>query len=86
MCKYTNFTSTVLIKDVFKRKPGEAKYIPRNALLMEHVIIGTPGIIMDCLRRKKTIDTRHIKLFILDEADNMLDQDGLGDQSIRIKK
>jgi len=28
----------------------------------------------------------HVKVFVLDEADNMLDQDGLGDQTLRVKK
>lgn len=27
-----------------------------------------------------------VKVFVLDEADNMLDQDGLGDQTLRVKK
>lgn len=39
---------------------------------------------MDSIRRRQ-LNTSNIKVFVLDEADNMLDQDGLGDQSIRIK-
>ncbi|KAK7032249.1 RNA helicase required for poly(A+) mRNA export [Paramarasmius palmivorus] len=31
------------------------------------------------------IDTKDLKVFVLDEADNMLDQDGLGDQTLRVK-
>lgn len=86
MTKFTKITSTVLIKDSFKKRPGEANYISRKELFKQHIVVGTPGIIMDTLRKNKLIDTRNLKLFILDEADNMLDQDGLGDQSIRIKK
>ncbi len=37
-----------------------------------HVVVGTPGRIMDHLRRK-TLRTDAIKLCILDEADRMLD-------------
>ncbi|KAI9276372.1 hypothetical protein BY458DRAFT_433575, partial [Sporodiniella umbellata] len=48
------------------------------------IIVGTPGKVYDLIRRKK-INVSKIKVFVLDEADNMLDQDGLGDQSIRIK-
>jgi len=35
--------------------------------------------------RRKIIDPTHVKVFVLDEADNMLDQDGLGDQTLRVK-
>ena len=37
-----------------------------------HVIVGTPGRLLDHLRRK-SFDPSHIKLAILDEADRMLD-------------
>jgi ATP-dependent RNA helicase DDX19/DBP5 len=40
---------------------------------------------MDQLQRRN-IDARGIKVLVLDEADNMLDQAGLGDQCKRIKK
>ncbi|KAG2197484.1 hypothetical protein INT47_003092 [Mucor saturninus] len=82
--QFTNHTSTLLVKDAFKNKNDPNNHSPHK-LLTDHIVVGTPGIILDTLRRKKVIDTTHIKLFILDEADNMLDQDGLGDQSIRIK-
>lgn len=38
-----------------------------------HVIIGCPGRIHDMLRRKY-MDSRHVKLIVLDEADEMLSQ------------
>ena len=38
-----------------------------------HVIVGTPGRILDMLQ-KKHIFTQHIKTFIIDEADEMLSQ------------
>jgi hypothetical protein len=43
---------------------------------------------MTDLMRKRVIDVSEVKVFALalDEADNMLDQDGLGDQSLRVKK
>ena len=49
------------------------------------LIVGTPGTVYDLLR-KRIIDKSNMKIFVLDEADNMLDQQGLGDQSIKIKK
>lgn len=103
MSKYTQITSIALIKDAFKKQSGEVDYINTQEPLKYHIIVGTPGIILDCLKRssqpvttrrlgasrrrnEKLLDTSHLKLFVLDEADNMLDQEGLGDQSIRIKK
>lgn len=49
-----------------------------------HVIIGTPGTTMDVIRRRQ-LDPKNLKVLVLDEADNMLDQQGLGDQCIRVK-
>jgi len=48
------------------------------------LIIGTPGTLVELLRRKM-IDPKDIKIFVVDEADNMLDQQGLGDQTVRVK-
>lgn len=43
-----------------------------------HVVIGTPGRVYDMIRRG-AINTKTIKMFILDEADEMLDDDGFQD-------
>jgi ATP-dependent RNA helicase DeaD len=51
-----------------------------------HVVVGTPGRVMDHLRRK-TLRTDAISLCILDEADRMLDMGfprGHGDSSSAI--
>ncbi|KAF4121075.1 ATP-dependent RNA helicase DDX19/DBP5 [Geosmithia morbida] len=48
------------------------------------VIVGTPGRVMDITRRKQ-LDVSQLKVLVLDEADNMLDQQGLGDQCMRTK-
>ena len=37
------------------------------------VMSGTPGRVLD-LMRQRSLDTRHVKLFILDEADELLNQ------------
>jgi ATP-dependent RNA helicase DDX19/DBP5 len=39
---------------------------------------------MDMIR-KRSMDVKQLKVLVLDEADNMLDQQGLGDQCIRVK-
>jgi ATP-dependent RNA helicase DDX19/DBP5 len=49
------------------------------------VVVGTPGTVMDMIRRR-TMDARGIKILVLDEADNMLDQQGLGEQCTRVKR
>ena len=40
-----------------------------------HIIVGTPGRILDLIRRK-TLSLSHVKHFILDECDKMLEQLG----------
>lgn len=75
MGKYTKITLAHAIKDAFQR--GEQV----NA----HIVIGTPGTVAELIKRR-ALDTKNVKIFVLDEADNMLDQQLMGDQSIRIKK
>jgi ATP-dependent RNA helicase DDX19/DBP5 len=48
------------------------------------VVVGTPGTVMDVVRRR-LLDPRGIKVLVLDEADNMLDQQGLGEQCKRVR-
>jgi ATP-dependent RNA helicase DDX19/DBP5 len=48
------------------------------------VIVGTPGTVMDLLRRRY-LDPRQLKVLVLDEADNMLQEQGLGDQCKRVR-
>ena len=50
-----------------------------------NIVVGTPGTIQDLLKRRQ-LDPKGVSVFVLDEADSMLDQQGLGDSSIRIKK
>ena len=57
----------------------------RSQKITAQLIVGTPGKVMELIKYK-AIDTSQVKVFVLDEADNMLDQQGLGDQSIRVKK
>lgn len=56
----------------------------RGKDIPQHVIVGTPGTVMDLIRRKQ-LKAQNIKILVLDEADNMLDQQGLGDQCKRVK-
>ncbi|KAJ3547702.1 hypothetical protein NMY22_g1552 [Coprinellus aureogranulatus] len=75
MGKYTAIQTEYAIKD----------HLPRDASnITAQIIVGNPGTTIDLIRRR-VLDTTHIKVFVLDEADNMLDQDGLGDQTLRVK-
>ncbi|TQV91161.1 hypothetical protein V2A60_009352 [Cordyceps javanica] len=58
--------------------------LPRGEPVRAAVIVGTPGTVMDIIRRKQ-LDATTLKVLVLDEADNMLDQQGLGDQCMRVK-
>ena len=56
----------------------------RGKDIVGHVIVGTPGTVMDLIKRRQ-LKAQGIKVLVLDEADNMLDQQGLGDQCKRVK-
>ncbi|KAI0701898.1 DEAD-domain-containing protein [Cerioporus squamosus] len=59
--------------------------LPKGASnVTAHIVVGTPGTMTDLIRRK-VIDVSAVKVFVLDEADNMLDKDGLGEQTLRVK-
>jgi len=58
--------------------------IPRGGTVDKPVVVGTPGTVMDLIRRR-SFDTQALKVLVIDEADNMLDQQGLGDQCARVK-
>ena len=50
-----------------------------------HLVIGTPGKVVDWIKRK-IIDTKTIKVFVLDEADEMVGEGGHRANSLLIKK
>ncbi|CEP60702.1 ATP-dependent RNA helicase DBP5 LALA0_S01e16996g [Lachancea lanzarotensis] len=75
MGKFTKVTTQLIVPDSFeKNKPINAQ-----------IIVGTPGTVLDLMRRK-ALQLGQVKVFVLDEADNMLDKQGLGDQCLRVKK
>ncbi|CAN7986592.1 unnamed protein product [Ixodes hexagonus] len=54
--------------------------------ITDQVILGTPGKIIDWAFKFKFFDISRIKVFVLDEADIMIAQQGHHDQSIRLHK
>ncbi|KAJ7887212.1 P-loop containing nucleoside triphosphate hydrolase protein [Mycena leptocephala] len=75
MGKFTAVQTEYATKDNLARDSGP---------ITAHIVVGTPGTMTD-LMRKRIINVADIKVFVLDEADNMLGQDGLGDQTLRVK-
>ncbi|XP_031563719.1 ATP-dependent RNA helicase DDX19A-like [Actinia tenebrosa] len=60
--------------------------IPRGQKCTDQIIIGTPGTVLDWIRKLRTFEPRKIRVFVLDEADIMIALQGHQDQSIRVQK
>lgn len=75
MGRFTKVTSRLVI-------PGTYSHETR---FNEQILVGTPGTLLDLIRKRR-VNVKNVKVFVLDEADNMLDAQGLGDQCIRVKK
>ncbi|CCE64945.1 hypothetical protein TPHA_0J01230 [Tetrapisispora phaffii CBS 4417] len=75
MGKFTKITSQLVVPDSYEKNKG----------INAQIIVGTPGTVLDLMRRKM-LNVSRVKVYVLDEADNMLDKQGLGDQCIRVKK
>lgn len=59
--------------------------IDRATGIKGSVVVGTPGTCMDSIKRRQ-FDVTQLKMLVIDEADNMLDQQGLGEQCLKVKK
>ncbi|XP_020757143.1 ATP-dependent RNA helicase DDX19A isoform X3 [Odocoileus virginianus] len=60
--------------------------LERGQKISEHIVIGTPGTVLDWCSKLRFIDPKKIKVFVLDEADVMIATQGHQDQSIRIQR
>jgi ATP-dependent RNA helicase DDX19/DBP5 len=87
--KYTKTTSRLAIPltDAERQasRRGGGGGASRGAGIREHIVIGTPGKVTDLLK-KRELDPSAMRIFVLDEADEMVSQQGMGDQTVRIKK
>uniref|UniRef100_A0A7S0ZF31 RNA helicase n=1 Tax=Timspurckia oligopyrenoides TaxID=708627 RepID=A0A7S0ZF31_9RHOD len=68
-----------------ERKNWRDQNEPTSRNITQQVVIGTPGKLLDLIK-KRSIDTKKVKVFVLDEADVMVDTQGMGDQTLRIKR
>jgi ATP-dependent RNA helicase DDX19/DBP5 len=77
LCKFTNAKTFLAVPRSWRR--GQA--------ITAQILIGTPGSILDMLSRGVEIfDPKMIRMLVLDEADEMIAMQGLGDQTTRIKR
>ncbi|KAK4332207.1 ATP-dependent RNA helicase DBP5 [Rhodotorula toruloides] len=53
--------------------------------LTQQIVIGTPGTMIDMVTKGRVLDLKEVKVFVLDEADNMLETGSMADQSISLK-
>lgn len=72
--------------DIKFRFAVRGENLARNEVVTEHVVIGTPGKVLDWTLKFKVFDMKKISVFVLDEADVMISQQGHQDQCIRIQK
>lgn len=79
MGKYLLAEAKISIKTILREERHE-----RGDKLSQQIIIGTPGKIWSLIGIK-VLDTSAIKVFVLDEADEMLMLGGLGDMTKRIR-
>ncbi|KAF4654273.1 ATPdependent RNA helicase [Perkinsus chesapeaki] len=64
--KYTGVTTQLVVPSA----PGLPRN-PREGRVTQQVLSGTPGKVLDLIT-KRMIDTRHVTMFVLDEADTMI--------------
>ncbi|KAK4686021.1 ATP-dependent RNA helicase DDX19/DBP5, partial [Tremellales sp. Uapishka_1] len=58
----------------------------RGVAIQAHILIGTPGSVLDMLSRGRSFKPDMVRVFVLDEADEMIAMQGLGDATRRIKR
>lgn len=76
LSKYTGFTIKTVIGGM-RRSKYSYDYDDEY-----QIMVGTPGRISDMIQ-KKLVDTRHLRVLVMDEADEMLSQ-GFRDQMVKI--
>jgi len=72
--------------DINTRLAVRGEDMPFGSKISEHIIVGTPGKVLDWTLKFKFFDLEKISVFVLDEADVMIATQGHQDQSIRIHK
>lgn len=82
MSKYAKYKPSVRIATVYG---GQSMVIQFKQLRSANIVVGTPGRIMDHMRRG-TLSLEHVKLVVLDEADEMLNMGFFEDMQTILKE
>lgn len=53
--------------------------------MTQHAVFGTPGSVLEYIKRR-ILDISQLKVLAIDEADQMVDQENLGDQTKKIHR
>ncbi|XP_070852770.1 DEAD-box helicase Dbp80 isoform X2 [Drosophila suzukii] len=72
--------------DIKLRFAVRGEEVDRSKKIEEHILIGTPGKLLDWGLKFRLFDMKKITVFVLDEADVMIATQGHHDQCIRIHK
>lgn len=72
--------------DIELKYAVKGEEVPRGTKITEHIIIGTPGKVLDWSLKFRAFNIKNISVFVLDEADVMIAQQGHQDQCIRIHR
>ncbi|XP_041565723.1 DEAD-box helicase Dbp80 isoform X2 [Drosophila elegans] len=72
--------------DIKLRFAVRGEEVDRAKKIEEHILIGTPGKLLDWGLKFRLYDLKRITVFVLDEADVMIATQGHHDQCIRIHK
>jgi ATP-dependent RNA helicase DDX19/DBP5 len=83
--RFTKTTSHLAVSYTDAERQAARRNRDGPGRISAHIVIGTPGKVVDLLR-KRQLDPSVIKIFVLDEADQMVSQQGMGDQTVRIRK
>ena len=77
---------TVRVVSSLEGLPTLFSLVPWGTDVTKQIVIGTPGTVLDWCFKRKLIDLTKIRVFVLDEADVMIDTQGFADHSIRIQR
>ncbi|KDO23815.1 hypothetical protein SPRG_11246 [Saprolegnia parasitica CBS 223.65] len=69
--------------ETFLAVPGND--LEKGQSVTAQIVVGTPGRIESLIKRRQ-LDLKDLKIFVLDEADVMIDESGMRDRSLAIKK
>ncbi|XP_065835573.1 ATP-dependent RNA helicase DDX19B-like [Oscarella lobularis] len=58
----------------------------KGQTIAQQIVVGTPGTVLDFLTRRRCLDPRRIRVFVLDEADIIINVQNFQDHSVRIQK